>query len=78
VTPTYAAWKLSGAVLAELSRSEGLELHRLSRSFVNDVLLAVSCRESGLTLVTDNRGDFARIRRVIAFDFVTPWPRPSS
>lgn len=78
VTPTYDAWKRGGEVLAALAALEGLELGRVPRSFVNDVLLALSCREAGVTLVTENRDDFERIRRVVAFDFVGPWPRPSS
>ena len=45
-----------------------------ARSFLNDVLLAVSCRAAGLTLVTANLADFERIRRVETFEFVPPWP----
>lgn len=78
VTPTHAAWKQSGEVLSALAAENGLEIRRVPRSFVNDVLLALSCREAGLTLVTDNRRDFDRIRRVVTFDFVEPWPRPST
>ena len=37
-------------------------------------LLAVSCREAGCVLVTDNDRDFLRIRRFLAFEFVKPWP----
>lgn len=78
VTPSYAAWKRTGQILAELVRTEGLELRRVSKGFANDILLAVTCREAGVTLVTDNRRDFERIARVTAFDFVDPWPSPSS
>jgi len=70
ITPTYWAWKESGRILSRLiGRSE-----TVSRSFVNDVLLAMSCRESGVVLVTANLGDFERIARVRKFDFVAPWP----
>ena len=48
----------------------------MSKSFGNDVLLALSCREAGLVLVTDNGRDFERIARVVPFDFVAPWPMP--
>jgi predicted nucleic acid-binding protein len=57
-----------------MRRDEGLELGRLSKAFANDVLLALSCREAGCVLVTENRRDFSRIRRFVAFDFVAPWP----
>ena len=43
-------------------------------SFVNDVMLAMSCRETGAVLITGNTRDFARIASVRAFDFVPPWP----
>ncbi|MBI4614990.1 MAG: type II toxin-antitoxin system VapC family toxin [Planctomycetes bacterium] len=76
VTPSYGAWKRSGNVLASLARREGLDLRRVPKSFVNDVLLAVSCREAGLTLITENLDDFARIRREFRFEFVAPWPIP--
>ncbi len=49
----------------------------MRRAFGNDVLLAVACREAGITLVTDNEGDFERIGRHVDFDFVKPWPEPS-
>jgi len=74
VTPSRAAWHKSGDLLAEMARKEGLEIARLSKAFANDVLLALSCRESGCVLVTDNARDFQRIRRFVPFDFITPWP----
>ena len=77
VTPSARAWHESGDVFAELVRREGLELPRVSKAFGNDVLLALSCREAGLVLVTDNRRDFQRIARVAPFDFVDPWPTPA-
>jgi len=78
VTPSAHAWEDSGDVLAELGRREGLDLGRLSKAFGNDVLLALSCREAGIVLVTDNARDFQRIARVLSFEFVKPWPTPAS
>lgn len=43
-------------------------------AFANDVLLALSCRESGCILMTENERDFSRIRRFVPFTFVGPWP----
>ena len=57
-----------------MMRDEGLELARLSKAFANDLLLALSCREAGCVLVTENGRDFARIRRFVTFEFVAPWP----
>ncbi len=72
LTPGYAAWKESGRVLAELVGSR--DWSTVNRSFVNDVLLAMSCRESGVVLVTRNLKDCARIAAVRAFDYSPPWP----
>lgn len=74
VTPTYSAWIDSGRVLAHLVGPS--DWKTLPRSFVNDVLLALSCRESGVVLVTNNVRDFARIAAVRPFDFAAPWPGP--
>ena len=73
-TPSANAWNRSGDVLSEMARTEGLGIGRLSKSFANDVLLALSCREAGCVLVTDNERDFERIRRYVQFDFIKPWP----
>lgn len=73
-TPSADAWHRSGDVLSQMARAEGLEIGRLSKSFANDVLLALSCREAGCVLVTHNERDFQRIRRYVQFRFVKPWP----
>jgi predicted nucleic acid-binding protein len=74
ITPSADAWHRSGGLLADMASQEGLEIARVSKSFANDVLLALSCREAGCILVTDNERDFRRIRRFVAFDFTKPWP----
>lgn len=74
ITPSAGAWHESGDVLADMARQEGLEIARVSKAFANDVLLALSCREAGCVLVTDNERDFQRIRRFVQFDFMKPWP----
>jgi predicted nucleic acid-binding protein len=77
VTPSFAHWARSGEVVAQLVREKAISPGGFGRSFLNDVLLAVSCGASGLTLVTSNLSDFERIRRVERFDFVSPWPTRS-
>lgn len=72
--PSANAWHRSGDLLSEMARQEGLEIGRLSKSFANDVVLALSCREAGCVLVTDNERDFQRIRGYVQFEFVKPWP----
>ena len=72
IAPSYTAWKETGRVLAELVAPAARA--SVTRSFVNDILLAMSCREAGAVLVTANKADFARIAKVRRFDFVEPWP----
>ena len=76
VTPSYNASKHAGEVLAALAEKKLIDWRHVSRSFVNDVLLATSCRELGLVLVTRNVADFERIARVMRFEFVQAWPSP--
>jgi predicted nucleic acid-binding protein len=77
VTPSRQAWTASGDVLAEMAWKEGLEVGRVSKAFGNDVLLALSCREAGVVLVTENGRDFERIGRYVQFEYVEPWPEAS-
>lgn len=74
VTPSHAAWETGAGVLSRMAREERLELRRVPKSLVHDVLIAVSCREAGVIVVTDNTTDFARIRRFAHFEFLEPWP----
>jgi len=76
ITPNFAVWRESGRVLATLVAEDGLELRRVPKHTVNDIMIALSCREAGVTVVTENEKDFARLRRIVAFDFVSPWPVP--
>lgn len=78
LVPSEKAWHESGDVLAELSGREGWEPGKVSKSFANDILLALSCRESGMVLVTENIRDFRRISKVAPFEFTEPWPDPES
>lgn len=78
VTPSARAWEESGNLLAILARDEGMEPARVSKAFGNDLLLALSCREAGLVLVTENGRDFGRIARLSPFPFVEPWPVPAT
>jgi predicted nucleic acid-binding protein len=72
ITPTHAAWKDAGRVLSELVSPN--DWRSVTRSFVNDVLLALSCREAGAVLVTANVTDFSRITTAARFDFIEAWP----
>ncbi len=75
VVPSLAAWKRSGEIVSELVARKSLTAGGVPRSFLNDALLAASCREQGLTLVTRNRSDFALIATLEPVDWTEPWPR---
>ena len=74
ITPGFTAWKGAGHILSRLVQRKLLSPGGFKRSFLADCLLATSCREHGLTLITLNRGDFDLIRRVHTFEYTEPWP----
>lgn len=74
VVPGLGTWKRAGIILARLVQRKLMSPGGFGRSFVNDCLLAASCREQGLVLITNNVDDFALIRRVEAVEVVEPWP----
>jgi predicted nucleic acid-binding protein len=70
IVPSLAAYLQSGRVLAALGAREGVDVSRAG-SLVNDVLIATSCREARVRLVTENPGDFAMLQRHLrGFGFV--------
>lgn len=74
VGPSVAAFKECGRILAALFRQDGVPFKERPRSLVNDILIAITCRENGLTLLTSD-GDFKMIRpHVRGFAYLLPWP----
>jgi len=72
--PSPQAFYECGRVLPDLIRDEGLSDVGSSRSLVNDVLIATSCREQGITLVTADR-DFDLIAPYVkGLRYVSPFP----
>ena len=78
VTPSFGTWKRAGSIMARLVQTKQISPGGFGRSFVNDCLLAASCREGGLTLITRNTRDFELIRGVEVFEVVAPWPATGS
>lgn len=71
--PSWTAWREAGRVLAEVAERERWGSRPAPPSFVMDVLLAVTCREHDLRLVTWNGSDFARIQRELrGFRYIEP------
>jgi predicted nucleic acid-binding protein len=72
--PSSAAFAESGRVLAAVAANEGWQLFNEKPSLLNDALIAVSCREQGITLITKD-GDFKRLSPFVSgFRFSAPWP----
>lgn len=74
IVPTYTTWRRSGELVGLLIEAGTMSPGGVGRSFLNDAILAASCREFGLTLITQNIRDFERLREVERFKFVPPWP----
>ena len=71
--PSPDAFKKAGELLARLAVREGWTT-AAHPSLVHDALLAASCREAGVTLITRDR-DFNRFRTSLpGWRTVRPWP----
>lgn len=72
--PSAAAFVDSGRVLASVAVKEGWQLLNDNPSLLNDALIAASCREQGITLITKDR-DFERIAMFLGgLRYTEPWP----
>lgn len=61
--------------LAALATRERVRLATAPPSLTNDALLAASCLEADVVLVTRNVRDFSRLQgQMRGFRFVAPWP----
>jgi predicted nucleic acid-binding protein len=72
--PSSAAFVESGRVLAAIAAREGWQLLEEKPSLLNDALIAASCRERGITLITRD-ADFRRLAPFLkGFRYAAPWP----
>ena len=72
--PSSAAFVASGRVLAAIAAREGWQSLDEKPSLLNDALIAASCRERGITLITRD-GDFKRLAPFVkGFRYAAPWP----
>lgn len=74
ITPSHSAWERAGFVVSAIAKGERRDLRTVPKSLMNDVLLAASCREAGVTLVTENLADFKMIDKYLGHSYVEPWP----
>lgn len=66
VAPSSTTYQEAGDVLRQLQTVQGYNLQK-SRSLINDVLIALSARMIGGTVVTRNKQDFWAIQSIRAF-----------
>jgi predicted nucleic acid-binding protein len=72
--PSREAFVRSGQVLAFVAKREGWVASRENPSLLNDALIAASCRERGITLITHDN-DYRRFRPFMKeWTAVAPWP----
>ena len=72
--PLTAAFVRSGRLIAAVAAREGWPTIHENPSLLNDALLAASCREAGITLVTRD-SDFDRFTPFMkGWRHVRPWP----
>ena len=71
ITPTERHWLESAEILDRLRKVKGYEPTKLWE-LAFDILIALSARDIGATLITCNRGDFDQIGRHASFQ-VTYW-----
>ena len=67
ITPSMDNYRLAGQVLAMLSRRHGFEARKMT-GLSHDVLIALTARSIGATVVTANRRDFVWIQDACSFD----------
>jgi predicted nucleic acid-binding protein len=72
--PSREAFVRSGQLLASVATKEGWAEVRDKPSLLNDALIAASCRERGITLITHD-SDYRRFRPFLKeWTAVAPWP----
>ena len=72
--PSPAAFIESGRAVAAVASREGRQLLDENPSLLNDALIAASCREHGVILITKD-GDFNRLAPFVkGFRHAAPWP----
>ncbi|GAN33631.1 MAG: PIN domain protein [Candidatus Brocadia sinica] len=69
VTPTSNDWQTTGKVVAKLGGKYGFENIFLSR-IQNDVLIALSAKQVGASVITNNAKDFLRVKEFVNFKLI--------
>jgi predicted nucleic acid-binding protein len=76
LVPTLSDWAQAGQALALLAAEYGYEQIGQGR-LTNDALVAVSAGRQGITIITANERDFARLRKFRPFHYEVKGLQPS-
>jgi predicted nucleic acid-binding protein len=71
ISVTERQWYTAGNVMLRLRRDRKIDYARI-KNLIADILIAVSVRDVGATLITKNEKDFKLIREAIDFNYVVP------
>lgn len=74
LAPDEASWRLAARMHREIRALRGFEAKLAQRSFLNDMLIAATCRQVGATLLTANRSDYELLNRVVGVRYLTHFP----
>ena len=66
IIPSASDWQKVGKIIAKLGNKYGFERRFLAK-IQNDVLIALSSRQIGALLITNNTRDFLRIKEFVDF-----------
>jgi predicted nucleic acid-binding protein len=73
-TPTEAHWMAAADILSNMRKREHYDAAKI-RELAFDVLIALTARSIGATLITSNQTDFQAIRRHLSFNLLC-WGPP--
>lgn len=66
LTPTERNWWDAAEIVQSIAKKQGWERNKI-REFQNDVLIALTVYDNGITIITNNRNDFKLIRSKLKF-----------
>lgn len=69
VSPSVNDWQSAGKVIAKLGEKHGFENIFLSK-IQNDVLIALSAKQIGSSVITNNVKDFLRVKEFVNFNLI--------
>jgi len=74
LVPDDRSWRSVARMHREIRSLGGFDEKLAQRSFLNDMLIAATCRQVGATLLTANRADYELLNRVVGVRFLTHFP----